>query len=331
MEKKNIWNKLLILVIIIAAALFAVFLVMRYQSSRKMDLSHSYSSGETELSESAKAEGFSKKLVVSDNSVNQDGLVLTSDSEKALLFNLDDKSVKFAQNIYERTYPASITKIMTAILVLKYGNMDDTVTMTDEDFALEEGSQVSGMISGDTLTMRQLFNTLLIYSANDAAMAIARHIGGTVENFVAMMNEEAKKLGMIGSNFENPHGLHSENHYTCAYDVYLMLNEALNYSDFRDTIQMSMYTLTVTGVDGAQRSYRLDSTDKYLTGVKSIPDGISLWGGKTGTTPQAGSCLALAGQNKKGIPYIAVILNADNSSILYTDMSLLLSSMNDNY
>lgn len=328
-KKKNVWNVLLTLVIIIIAALIGVFFYLSWHQEREMDLSHAYTPESTGLNAAAHAGSFTSDLVISDGSVVLKGVGLHATTEKGLLFDIDSNRAVFAQGIYDKTYPASLTKIMTAILAMKYGNMTDTVVMTEEDFALEEGAQVSGMKPGDSVTMEQLFKTLLIYSANDAAMAIARHIDGSVENFAARMNAEAQSLGMLGTHFTNPHGLHEADHYTCAYDVYLMLKEAIRYPEFTDAIRMNVYTLTVTRSEGSQIAYRLDSTDKYLTGEKALPNDVTLWGGKTGTTPEAGSCLALIAQNRNSVPYIAVILNADNSAVLYEDMSLLLSHIND--
>ena len=120
----------------------------------------------------------------------------------------------------QTVYPASITKIMTAMLALKYGNMDETVTITQENVTLEDGSQVCGFGAGDKVTMGQLVRCLLVYSGNDAASAIAEHIGGTTDNFVDMMNSYAAQLGCTGTHFSNPHGLQDENHYTTPYDIY---------------------------------------------------------------------------------------------------------------
>lgn len=327
-SKNSIWNKLFIGISLTVALLLVIAFYLFYKNDRMLDISYSFNYGESNKNE-AVAEAFTENLVISDNNVSLDGLNVSSNSEKALLFDISSNKPIFAKGIYDKIYPASITKIMTAIVALKYGNMDDVVTMSDEDFALEDGSQVSGMISGDIVTMEQLFKTLLVYSANDAAMAIARHISGSVEEFVKLMNQESKFLGMIGTNFVNPHGLHDENHYTCAYDVYLMLNAAKEYSMFTDTIKLKEYKLTVQRADGSLVAYRFDSTDKYLTGLKQTPNGVSLWGGKTGTTPEAGSCLSLIVQNKNANIFIAVVMNADNSTVLYSDMTDLLSQINN--
>ncbi len=327
-KKKSIWNTLLVITLVIIGLLTALYFFIAYQQERTLDLSVPYSAVGLLTSDTTTAKPFTEDLVVSDGAVVAEDITLNASTEKGLLFNLDTNEAVFAQGIYDKAYPASITKIMTAILVMKYANMSDVVVMQESDFDLEAGSQVSGMIPGDTVTMEQLFHTLVIYSANDAAMAIARHMDGSVENFAAHMNEEAQKLGMIGTHFVNPHGLHDSEHYTCAYDVYLMLQEAVKYPAFSDAIRMNVYNLSVTRADGSVIRYRLDSTDKYLTGEKKAPSGVTLWGGKTGTTPEAGSCLALVAQNENGIPFVSVILNAENSSKLYEDMNKLLGVIN---
>lgn len=330
-EKKSIWNKLFIAMTLIVALLLVSVFYISYKNERFMDTSYAYKDNvsASDRFSDAVSDTFADRLVISDNTISLEGVSMSSVSEKALLFDIGNDRPVFAQGIYDRAYPASITKIMTAIVAIKYGNMNDVVTMQPEDFALEEGSQVSGMTAGDTVTMEQLFKTLLVYSANDAAMAIARHISGSVEEFVKLMNEEARSLGMTGTHFVNPHGLHDVDHYTCAYDIYLMLNAAKEYTMFTDTIRLKEYQLSVTRADGSVISYRLDSTDKYLTGVKQLPQGVTLWGGKTGTTPEAGSCLSIIVQNTKGVPFIAVVMNADNSSALYSDMNTLLSQINN--
>ena len=327
-------NKILVAVVLCIAILCGILAVLLFKQSRYMDLSRPYEANASANTDSLSgfsiqaAPPFASELCVSQASVPLDGVSLQRTEEKGLLFNLDTGEALYAQGIYDQVYPASITKIMTAILAVKYGNMDDQVIMETADFQLEEGSQVSGMVAGDVVSMDQLFHALVVHSANDAAMAIARQIGGTVDHFVEMMNEEALRLGMTGTHFSNPHGLHDPSHYTTAYDVYLMLNEASQYEAFTEASRLSVYQLTVTRADGTQASLRLDSTDQYLTGVQTAPKNVTLLGGKTGTTDQAGSCLAVIAQNAYGVPYIAVVLNAQNHSTLYEDMNTLLLQIN---
>ena len=137
-----------------------------------------------------------------------------------------------------------------------------------------------------------------------------------------MMNDKAASLAMTGTHFANPHGLHDENHYTTAYDVYLMLYAAYQHTEFQNTMSMSSYTLNMTHADGTA------GTDKYLTGEKNAPENVTVLGGKTGTTDEAGSCLALVSQNAYGEPFISVILHASTKVELYEDMNTLLSNIN---
>ena len=143
-----------------------------------------------------------------------------------------------------------------------------------------------------------------------------------------MMNDKAASLAMTGTHFANPHGLHDENHYTTAYDVYLMLYAAYQHTEFQNTMSMSSYTLNITHADGTAGTIYLSSTDKYLTGEKNAPENVTVLGGKTGTTDEAGSCLALVSQNAYGEPFISVILHASTKVELYEDMNTLLSNIN---
>lgn len=274
-----------------------------------------------------RAEMFAENLCVVEGEVPLASSLLDF-SQKGLLFDLESKNVMYAHNVFVKTYPASITKIMTAMLALKYGNMSDVVTISQENVTLEEASQVCGFRAGDQLTMEQLLNCLLVYSGNDAAGAIAEHVGGTTENFVAMMNEYAAELGCTGTHFMNPHGLHDENHYTTPYDIYLMLKEALKYPEFTAITQQSSYTVNYTRPDGTYMSTYLEATDHYLTGAATPPRSVTILGGKTGTTSLAGNCLALLSQDAYGKPYCSIVMGADTKELLYEQMNSLLQNIN---
>src|SRR5699024_3631243 len=140
----------------------------------------------------------------------------------------------FQKNALQQMNPASTTKIMTALLALKYGNLSDLVTVTDAAVITETGSSMAGILPGDKLTLEQLLYGLMMPYGNDAANAIAVHIAGSVEAFADMMNEEAWRIGATGTHFVNANGLTAEGHYTTAYDLYLMFHEALGYETFRD-------------------------------------------------------------------------------------------------
>ena len=327
-RRNRIMATCLLSVIIVLCIVLAVLV---FQNGRNMDLTCAFSDTQpqdTDISSTAllKAEPFAADLCVSDGDVDNSAISLNG-SEKGALFNVEKKQVMFGEQMFEKVYPASITKIMTAILAVKYGNMDDTVTITEEDITLEEGSQMVGFAAGDTVTMDELFHGLLVYSGNDCAMAIARHVGGTVEQFVEMMNNEARSLGATGTHFISPHGLHNENHYTTVYDIYLMLNEALTYPYFVETMQLGNYTISYQRGEETLTT-RLDATDHYLTGEESAPNGVTVLGGKTGTTSAAGSCLAILSQNRYGEPYISIVMKALNKIYLYQDMNTLLEQIN---
>lgn len=274
-----------------------------------------------------RAAAFAEDLCVVAGDQTLDTVSL-EDGQEGLLLDLNDKSVLYSKGAYEKVYPASITKIITALLAFKNGNMNDTVTITEENITLEEGSQVVGFQVGDQVTLDQLVHCLLVYSGNDAASAIATHIGGSTENFVAMMNEYAAQLGCTGTHFTNPHGLQDENHYTTPYDIYLMLKEALNYPEFTEITQLPSYTVTYKHSDGSEVSTALTATDHYLTGEASAPKGITVLGGKTGTTSIAGNCLALLCQNPYGAPYVSIVMGASTKELLYQQMNSLLENVN---
>ena len=270
---------------------------------------------------------FASGLCIGENDVGNAEIALPS-GEHAGLYDIEDSEVLYAKGMYDRIYPASITKVMTAIVAFKYGNMDDMVTISWKDLELETGSQVAGLKIGDKVSMQDLMHGVLVHSGNDAAMAVARHVGGNVDTFVDMMNAEARELGATGTHFTSPTGLHDEQNYTTVYDIYLMMNEAIKYSEFVDMVQISVYDLKCVDKEDKERHITLDSTDHYLTGEAKPPKDVSVLGGKTGTTAAAGNCLAVVAQNAFGQPYIAVIMGAADKESLYRDMNILLSQIN---
>ena len=169
------------------------------------------------------------------------------------LFDIKDATTDCAYNIHKKLYPASTTKILTALVALENGNLTDTVTVSAEadsaNFAADE--QTCGIKAGDQLTLEDLLNGLLLYSGNDNAVAIADHIAGNTKKFAEMMNAEAQKLMATNSHFVNPSGLHDDNHYTTAYDLYLIFNECIKHEEFVKIINSSSYTAQVKFQDSA--------------------------------------------------------------------------------
>ncbi|GEM_PF-59363 len=317
--------------------LAAVLIHLIFTRSATLDTSGAYNlsaqNGAEELSpftlQSTSNYTESEGIVCSESEVGSGSLSLTEDDERALLFNLEDHTSLYAKGIYDKIYPASLTKIMTALVTFESGaDLTQQVTMTDADFQLGEDAQSSQLEVGDKVALEDLLNLLLVYSANDAAMAIARTVGGSVDKFVEMMNSEAQKLGMTGTHFVNPSGLHEDNHYTTPYDIYLMLNRVYqDYPDFSKIASQSQYQTSVTGTEG-ESTFLSTTTDEYLDGTYSLPSNVQILASKTGTTDQAGSCLALVVQNGYGVPFIAIVTGADTKDTLYNDMSKLLSLTN---
>jgi D-alanyl-D-alanine carboxypeptidase len=186
---------------------------------------------------------------------------------------------------------------MTALLAIKYGDMDTMLKASSSVAGLEWEAQRIGIEPGDKMTLDQALHYLMVYSANDAAILIAEHIGGTYDKFIDMMNEEAAKLGATCTHFVNPHGLHDKDHYTTAYDLFLIFQECLKYEKFRELIKLDYYSTVFHDKDGNIRAIEVPSTDNYLLGTTKAPANITVIGGKTGTTNQAGSCLIILSHN----------------------------------
>lgn len=246
----------------------------------------------------------------------------------ALLINNTDNEAKLAVNPHAKIYPASLTKLMTALIVMKYAKMDDIVTIKSPITFNESGVKICNLKQGDVISVRDLFNGLLVTSANDCGVALAEYISGNTQEFAKLMNKEAKALGATNSHFVNSHGLHNDNHYTTAYDLYLIFHEVCKYDDFLDTIKQEKYTMHYKNSTGTPLSQTIDTTNMYLNGTYTLPADVTMVGGKTGTTSLAGSCLIVLTTNKDKDQYISVITGATDKNILYDAMTDLLSREN---
>lgn len=273
------------------------------------------------------ADTFASDLCVVTEDVLDEENVDMSKANAAVLFSLDNREVLYSKNAYEQLYPASLTKVMTALVALQNGQLNQTLTATDSVNITESGAQLCGLKAGDTMTLDQALRILLVYSANDVAMLIADNIGGSVEHFVEMMNEEAVRIGATNTHFANPNGLTDANHYTTAYDLYLILNEAIKYDTFNEIIQMSSYQTTYYDKDGKEKAFDKTTTNLYVRGDYQPPANVNVIGGKTGTTAAAGHCLMLLSRDTSGAPYISVILGSEGTDILYAEMTDLLDEI----
>lgn len=274
------------------------------------------------------ADSFASKLCVVDSPVNASSIPLTP-SAAAGLFDIAGKDVIFAKDIHKQLYPASLTKIMTAIVALKNGSLDMMLTASSNVKITESGAQVIGLNKGDTLTLEQALNLLLIYSANDVAVLIAEGISGSEEAFVELMNKEALSIGATNTHFTNAHGLNNENHYSTAYDMYLIMNEAIQFEKFDEIINSQEYSTTYYDAQGNPKDINIKSTNLYINGTIDAPVGVTVIGGKTGTTSVAGHCLIILSRDTKSNPFISVVMKSDNRDDLYSYMTSLLMQISN--
>ncbi|MEL7608542.1 MAG: D-alanyl-D-alanine carboxypeptidase family protein [Bacillota bacterium] len=206
--------------------------------------------------------------------------------------------VLYAKNAHVRLPMASTTKVMTAMLALEHGGLDALVEITEEAYG-EEGSSMY-LELGEKISLRDLLHGLMLVSGNDAAVAIADYIGGSVENFALLMNQKAKELGALNTSFVTPNGLHDDNHYTTAYDLALICQAAMKMPEFRELVSTTSYKTTT----GSRIRY-LKSKNRILTQY----DGGN--GIKTGYTKPAGKCLTFAAERDE-MQLIGVVLNCPN-------------------
>ena len=229
-------------------------------------------------------------------------------STRALLIERETGTTLYEMGADERAYPASITKVMTALLVLENADLDDEVTVEEHD--LDEvtwDSSVADLMAGDTLTVRDLLACLLVPSGNDASYVLARYVGGgDWHAFVDMMNQRAAELGCTDTHFVNPCGLHDDNHYSTARDLVLIFEEALKYPEFVEIAGSSTWDIPQTGENEART---LENTDTLLDPESPVYMGDTIVASKTGSTYDAGRCLISEAQ-RDGRTLVGVVLGA---------------------
>lgn len=230
----------------------------------------------------------------------------------AVLMDAATGQVLFAKNASERLPMASTTKIMTALVALERGRLDDVVTVS-RAATLVDGSRVY-LDAGEQATLRDLLYALLLESGNDAAIAIAEHVGGSVEGFVALMNARARELGAADTLFADPHGLSARGHYTTARDLAAITREALRNPVFAAIVATKEYQMPWPAKNSVRRLYnhnKLLWREGDVTGVK------------TGYIPESGPCLVVSARRGEQA-LIAVLLNGPSAAEVYRDARRLL-------
>lgn len=239
-------------------------------------------------------------------------------SESAILMEANTGAILYAKNAEETRYPASITKILTVLLTIENGKMDDQITFSEDSFRKTEGTRI-GFDVGETISVESCIYGVMLGSDNECAYALAEYIGGTYDHFIEMMNDRVKEIGCVNTHFNNPHGLPDENHYTCAYDMALITKEAMKNASFRKVFSTKQYTVPATN----KADSRLINNHHYMVLDRDANyhyDGIT--GGKTGYTSLAlNTLVTTATQNNMEL--ICVVMKT--SSTHYSDTRNLLN------
>lgn len=240
---------------------------------------------------------------------------LTLECTAAILMDMDNDQVLYEFNADERRYPASITKVMTALLVLEAisrGELSLDTMVTVPQAALDgipSDASNAGIKVGEQMSVKDLLYCTMVRSANEAAAVLGITVSGDQERFAALMNQRAQELGMTGTHFVNANGLHNPDHYSTARDIYILCKEAMRHTLFREIVSTGQYTVQPTNLTENKRT--LYNTNGLLVSYSYagyVYNGTI--GIKTGTTPEAGYCLASA-VTRKGHTLAAVVLGAE--------------------
>lgn len=229
-------------------------------------------------------------------------------AESALLIDNKTNKVLYSKDMNRKMFPASTTKILTAILVLENHSLDEKVTASyNAVMTIPSGYSTASIQIDEVLTVEQLLELLLVHSANDAANVLAEYTGGSIDSFVAMMNTKINELGLSDTHFTNPYGLQDNNHYTTAHDLAIIMQYCLKNDDFRKIAGQASCAIPSTN-KSEPRKY--SSTNELLIAGNSnyYPNLIA---GKTGYTSEAGECLVSAAYNDN-LELVGVILNSNN-------------------
>lgn len=246
-------------------------------------------------------------------------------SEAAVVIEASTGSVLYNKAAYDAFYPASTTKLMTSLLAIEQCPLSDMVTCSRASVeSIGWDSSRIGLVAGETIDMENALYAILLASANEVSYAVAEHIGGTIENFVSMMNRRAADLGCVNTNFVNPHGLDDGSHFSCPYDLALIAGKAMEYTTFRRISGSYNHKIPETNKNEARW---ISNTHPFIKKTV-IYEGV--FAGKTGSTSKAGNCLVTCAE-RNGITLICVIMKAPNSNTVYNETVRLLDYAFQNF
>lgn len=248
-------------------------------------------------------------------------------SQSAILVEASTGALIYAKDATKSMYPASTTKLMTALLTLEHTQMDEIVTYSwNAVNSIGANASHIGMRTNEQLTVRDSLYGLLLPSANEVANALAEHIAGSTENFAEMMNEKARKLGAVNTHFVNANGLHDPQHYTCAYDLYLIMQACIEKTDFLEIDSTPAYFRPADELLG--KDIPMGTTNMLIkTGSEYYNDAVVC--GKTGYTDEAGRVLVTYA-SKDDMNFICVVMGGQNQDH-FTDTNMLLNYAYQNF
>ena len=254
---------------------------------------------------------------------------LSINAKAALIVETNTGKIIYEKDIYEQNYPASVTKILTAILTIENCELDDVATVSQTAIShIPTGYVIAPLYIGEQITIKDLLYALMLKSANDAAYVLAEHVGGSVEGFSEMMNKKAEELECKNTHFVNPNGIHNQNHYTTAYDMYLISNYAMKNETFKEIVSTYEYTLSPTNKHPLKDRI-MKNTNNFVNPKNAYYNKI-VNGIKTGTTKQAGNCL-ITDSSDNGLEFITVILGAQTANSKFSETKKMISFAYDNY
>lgn len=257
-------------------------------------------------------------------------------AESAILMDSSTEKILYSKDSDKKMYPASTTKILTAILVIENCNLDDVVTVPNEAIAsIPSGYAVASLQVGEKLTVTQLLQVMLVYSANDAANVLAFHVSSSIEKFAELMNNKVSELGLTNTHFTNPSGVHDENHYSTAYDLAIIMKYCMKNSTFRSLSGLKHCTIPAT--DKSEERVFITTNDLLRYNNHEVASNYYYKyaiAGKTGFTSQAKNCLVSV-SNKEGLELICVVLSVglypNNLSGKFIDTKALFEYGYNNY
>lgn len=275
---------------------------------------------------------FAEKEKGSEEKINTEETI-SAKSPHVILMDMKTGAVIYKKSAGSKVYPAALTNIMTALLVLEKCNLEELVTASESALSnVSPGDNKMGIIKEEKLSVRQLLYGMLLASASDAANVLAEKTSGSIEEFVKLMNSRAKKLGMKNTNFTNPTGEHDERHYTTASDMAILSRKAMQNETFREIVKCQSYSIPAT--EKSHTARKITNRNHFVSNlVRNDYYYKNSTGLKTGYTPEAKSCVAVSAE-KNGMSLLALAFEAetvDNVAQSFADCKNMFDFVFSNY